>query len=51
MVNRTRRDKIINDEIRETAGTASVKSKINKAQTRWLEHLQRMEKERSAKER
>ena len=48
---RTRRDKIRNVTIRNQLGVASMMSKIEKGQLRWLGHLERMNYNRTAKQR
>lgn len=45
ILNKNRRDRSINDEVRATIGTASVKSKINEPEMRWMGHLDTMKEE------
>ncbi|XP_033116570.1 uncharacterized protein LOC117116608 [Anneissia japonica] len=49
ITNKTRRDKIKNEEIRRQVGVTPIRNKIEAAQLRWLGHLERMDDSRVAK--
>ena len=51
MINKTRRDRVRNDNVRRTVGVAPMINKIEKGQLRWLGHLMRMNENRIAKKR
>src|ERR1044072_1267856 len=46
MIGKSKRDRIRNEHIRERIGVSSIRNKIEKAQLRWLGHLERMEEGR-----
>ena len=51
IINKTRRDRVRNDNVRRTVGVAPMINKIEKGQLRWLGHLMRMNENRIAKKR